>query len=886
MHESVKIEDVLEKLTKPPADPRLINLVNEKRIEIDVLAHLLHKFVRVKQPEEFQFCFVGKGKSKSVIVLLLQSHPEDSLVIKCGGANLIDEERRKFERSPSEDNQALAKGIEDWFRPPLCDHHEYAGHSAIAFQFPSGCKSVQTLREAIRNEQLSKGELIKAFQTFSSAFARWQKLVAGANSFLGSFPWRVRDRERVSQILAAYKEQHQDRVVEPLNDVLDGNCLFWRDKLQKIQCTGGLSHGDLNAHNILIGRDQNGSLNWYVIDFFATSKGAHGPATDWAKLERDLKLRALRDICGNNAKFRDSLRIVDSKLETLAPLPIKKDLIGKCFALVDEVRKQYSRFFETDSSDIPEIEYLYYLLCWTLSYCGTDEFEELGREGDAKTQDAIIESALHIFHILDKKIQQSGSPSHPVLVPDICPRLVVLQKQALFLLSIPILLFIAVLFGMHHIRPVTMSQQALPVRILIAKFDAAPGTTQVNVSGGIASKLSEASPHDEIEIHQSNTVIQLGINSPESIQSLGREYNADAVIWGSYEKVSEATEGTIDIHFTPISKSAVGIRLSKTSSFLPFPAREFSGFTAKEKIGSRMAVLALMVLGWSRAGRGDSVGAIEAFSKAIEQQSVPVDMIDPGLIYQYRAREKNNIYQFKEAINDLNLAIKNGRDSGYVAESIGLRATYWTQLRKRSEVVRDCNSVRDLATAISSAFNYCAAAYMMLGDTRQSAFFANRAIQTSQYTGIKGHLYLRGLYSQLCDYEQANREYNEAIRIDPNDPDIQQQRQFFDQTNQEQSVNPKTPLEYELRINFYRTHGKNDLAREAVAKALQSQPSPRLWTTSAYLHIASGDFKQALADFDRVCQADPLLPLFMLRDLASSICFNKKKKLKKLQISL
>src|SRR4051812_6702722 len=101
MHESINIEDVLEKLKKPPTDPRLINLVSEERIEIDVLAHLLHKFIRVKQSDQFQFCFVGKGKSKSVVVLLSQSHPEDSLVIKCGGRNLIGEELQKSERSLS-----------------------------------------------------------------------------------------------------------------------------------------------------------------------------------------------------------------------------------------------------------------------------------------------------------------------------------------------------------------------------------------------------------------------------------------------------------------------------------------------------------------------------------------------------------------------------------------------------------------------------------------------------------------------------------------------------------------------------------------------------------------------------------------------------------------
>jgi hypothetical protein len=296
MHESVKVEDVLRKLTGPPTDDRLIKLVNEKRIETHVLAHLLHGFIRVKNPDEFQLRFVGKGKSKSVVVLLSQSHPEDSLVIKCGDTELIGEELQKFNRVPLEDGQALANGIEDCFRPPFCGHHEYLSHSAIAFKFPSGCKSVQTLRFALGDEQFSGDEIINAFGIFSSAFARWQMVVPSAKLLFGSFPWRDRHRERIPQAIAAYRERHPHCVVEYLNSVLVGSHTGWRDKLQKIQCAGGISHGDLNSHNILIGRDQNGIANWYVIDFFSASKD-HGPAIDWAKLERDIKFRALRDIC-------------------------------------------------------------------------------------------------------------------------------------------------------------------------------------------------------------------------------------------------------------------------------------------------------------------------------------------------------------------------------------------------------------------------------------------------------------------------------------------------------------------------------------------------------------------------------------------------------------
>jgi hypothetical protein len=299
------------------------------------------------------------------------------------------------------------------------------------------------------------------------------------------------------------------------------------------------------------------------------------------------------------ASFRDALEILDSKLETFAPLPFKKGSIGKCFSLVKKIRSKYSKFFTPDKSDIPQIEYLYYLLCWTLAYCGTDEFQEFGGEGDIKTQDIIIESAIRIFDILDKKIREFN-PTNQLAAQDVFhSKLKLAKRTALFCAVLLVTLCPLIYFvWFHRSHPPTLTQtKNTPIRILVATFEAAPGSSPIDVGGGIAKKIFQAkSPRDELQIVQTDTVIRLGHDSDETVQRLGQEYKADAVIWGSYERSPGAKDAAVDIHFDPI-KFANTIPIEKTNSYRPFPVEDLAGFTAKADLGNRMAVLAMIMLG-------------------------------------------------------------------------------------------------------------------------------------------------------------------------------------------------------------------------------------------------------------------------------------------------
>jgi caspase domain-containing protein len=120
---------------------------------------------------------------------------------------------------------------------------------------------------------------------------------------------------------------------------------------------------------------------------------------------------------------------------------------------------------------------------------------------------------------------------------------------------------------------------------------------------------------------------------PEVARIKGRERKARIVLWGWYSKTNEKV--IINVHFEVLQKPTQ-LFLSQDKHTFILPSGELESFNIQLRLSSELTYLTLLTIGLARLDIEDYDSAIEHFSNALAQASVPKEMINPGDIYFYR----------------------------------------------------------------------------------------------------------------------------------------------------------------------------------------------------------------------------------------------------------
>jgi hypothetical protein len=391
--------------------------IAQGRVKFDILVNLILKQIRVTDPRGFHFRHIGTGKSNSEVLLLVET-PGGLRVIKCGPLKEIETEYRHFDTDLKP--PALALRMSDQFRPGEFtmrgpDDIEHT-HAAASSRVVGDCTSVETLRSALKNPAFTLSDILTAFDSLGTELADWQRCstepTISPKLPFGQFPWLEESKENILSALDAYQMRTGCAISSKLRELItnpENPPERWLDQLKGVKTNRvGVCHGDLNSQNVLIGTTSSSPVRAFVIDFFWASEGKYSPALDWAKLERDVKLRGLTDATDTNPElFTTHLCLLNINLRSGDFEKGDDTHIGKCIGLISKIRQQYSEEFRGPGS---RIEYLYYLLCWHLAYLNTEEFHAITENGDSARADAFVKSAIDTFQILDESITNFGSP--------------------------------------------------------------------------------------------------------------------------------------------------------------------------------------------------------------------------------------------------------------------------------------------------------------------------------------------------------------------------------------------------------------------------------------------------------------------------------------------
>jgi Tetratricopeptide repeat len=151
--------------------------------------------------------------------------------------------------------------------------------------------------------------------------------------------------------------------------------------------------------------------------------------------------------------------------------------------------------------------------------------------------------------------------------------------------------------------------------ILIANFD---GPSQkYAVTQTIINRMRRATAQfPEVAVNPLGEVIKEGTDI-EEVRKIGAKHKASIVVWGFYD---EALNGTV--HIDQVRRTS---GLSLVGNEMDFDTRlsEGRGISVQEALSGDMSLLALLIIGVARYDVGDLDGAIERFTKALEQLHSP-----------------------------------------------------------------------------------------------------------------------------------------------------------------------------------------------------------------------------------------------------------------------
>lgn len=393
--DSVLICEAMELKFTEAVDARL-RAVGQGDPDAPIMAQLLAALQGVTVHSNIRYLAPGRSGAKVFVLLNPQQLP---LVVKIGLKADIEREQLNYKESQVE------KRIAQEIRPALLQSSQIGEYAALVYSWTGGWEQVRSFREFFRVARSE--ELEQLVTALMKGVFPWHDVRKSLQLPFDQWHW---DDVIKSQVLESIHQWHASpESKQKLTAALQGQDR-WRDTLLTKHGSLGTCHGDLNCHNVLVANENSLPK---LIDF-ASVLLENSPARDYAKLEREIKLRCLRDLINDPAEFVAAIEQVDRQVAAGTLLTTTSEPITKTVRLIITLRNQFcSR--SANLSDIPTIEYLYFLFCWTLAFLTNHEGVKETRE----VRNGIIDSAERILDILESEVSSVSEPHRatPALAP-------------------------------------------------------------------------------------------------------------------------------------------------------------------------------------------------------------------------------------------------------------------------------------------------------------------------------------------------------------------------------------------------------------------------------------------------------------------------------------
>jgi Flp pilus assembly protein TadD len=195
------------------------------------------------------------------------------------------------------------------------------------------------------------------------------------------------------------------------------------------------------------------------------------------------------------------------------------------------------------------------------------------------------------------------------------------------------------------------------VRILVADLDG-PELRGYHVTDTVINGLKAAvREYGDVEVKELGFVVTEAQGS-EVARGIGKRRKATIMIWGWYAKGGEAVQ--VVTHFEVLRPPRGMPELGEEAKGKPrvMPVEVLESFALHGELSGQMAYLCLFTAGLTRFSAGDWGGAVQRFSKALEQRGEPGQALDRSVVYWYRGNTYLLGSDLDRAIADYTQAIE------------------------------------------------------------------------------------------------------------------------------------------------------------------------------------------------------------------------------------
>jgi tetratricopeptide (TPR) repeat protein len=242
-------------------------------------------------------------------------------------------------------------------------------------------------------------------------------------------------------------------------------------------------------------------------------------------------------------------------------------------------------------------------------------------------------------------------------------------------------------------------------------------------------------------------------------RAMGKERKATIVLWGWYKRTDANI--VLSAHFEVLHKPAL-LTLRQEKEELNLAREGIETFEIQTRLSNELTYLTLFTVGLARVELGDCRPAISLFNKALMQNAVPEQMVDPTAVYLVRGNCYVMVGNYDRAISDFDNWLRVSPEHSCAACVYHNRASAYFLKGNCERAITDFSEAIKRAPDYGYSYEGRGNCYAFKGNYEASIADYNQAIK---YQPSNGNAYVnRGAsFSSIGDYDRAIADFNQAI---------------------------------------------------------------------------------------------------------------------------
>jgi len=392
--------------------------------------------------------------------------------------------------------------------------------------------------------------------------------------------------------------------------------------------------------------------------------------------------------------------------------------------------------------------------------------------------------------------------------------------------------------GLHFLQPQLSplcliqhcEQKTKTVTVLLAEFDGLDAKNY-RLTETILQNLQDATKnYPTVKILPLKQAISQQ-EGKDKARELGKNENADIVIWGWYGKTQQKAAVSVNFEILSAAKDYLDVGKQVQGEPRNMAVASLESFEIQVNLAEELKYLTLVTLGVSAYAADDWDNAIKQLTVALSVAKPNKAALDPATIYFYRGTAYYNQKEYDRAIADCNQALQLNPK---LAEAFSTRGIAYDQKGEYDRAIADFNQALQLNPKDAGPFNNRGIAYYYKKEYDRAIANYNQALQVNpKYAEA---FYNRGLaYHYKKEYDRAIADFNQSLQL-----------------------NPKDAAAFDARGMVYGKKGEHDRAIADFNQALQLNPKyAAAFNNRGNAYSNKKEYDRAIADFNQALQLNP-----------------------------